>query len=239
GYTLLLAPSSIYAVSASVYPSLGYELTRDFRPISRIVNVPHVMLVNADLPVRDVSEFIQYAKARPAGSLMLGSQGNGTVSHLEGELFGRKAGLDFVHVPYKGSAPALLGLLRGDVVVFFDSLASAQGQLRGGKIRALGVTPARRISALPDVPTIGESGLRSFSAESFMGIFAPAGTPPAIVNRLNALLTKFVREENSREKLIALGFEPEESSPEEYAKSIAAETGKWAEVVHAIGLSID
>jgi tripartite-type tricarboxylate transporter receptor subunit TctC len=239
GYTLLLAPSSIYAVSASVYPSLGYRLTQDFSPVARLVNVPHVMLVNSNLPVRDVSEFIEYARSKPVGSVTLGSQGNGTVSHLEGELFARKAGLDFVHVPYKGSAPALLGLLRGDVDVFFDSLASARGQLQSGKIRALGITPARRISALPDVPAIGESGLQGFSAESYMGIFAPAGTPPVVIKRLNALLTKLTRTEVSRKKLIALGFEPEESSPEEYAKSIAEEVGKWAAVVHAVGLSID
>jgi len=236
GYTLLLAPSSIYAVSATAYPSLGYKLTRDFSPISLVVNVPHVLLVNADAPVGNVAEFIRYVKAQPAGSLSFGSQGNGTVSHLEGELFNRQAGIDLVHVPYKGSAPAMLGLVRGEVHAFFDSLASARGQLQGGAVKALGVTPSRKVSALPDIPTIAESGLAGFSAESYMGVFAPAGTPPAVVNRINAILVGLVNGEASRKKLIELGFEPISNSPDEYVRSLRAEVDKWAPIVRGVGL---
>ena len=183
-------------------------------------------------------DLIRYAKANP-GKLNMASSGNGTSIHLSGELFKTMAGVDMVHVPYKGSAPALVDLVSGQVQLMFDNLPSSIAQIRGGKLRAIAVTSAQRAPALPDIPTIAESGLPGFEATSWFGVLAPAGTPPEILKRLNAEIDKWLQSPEAKEKLLAQGAVAAGGSPEEFAAYIRAETEKWAKVIKASGAKVD
>lgn len=234
GYTLLMAPTSIYAIAATLYAQLQYDLLRSFVPISLVANVPHVLVVNADLPTRSVQDLIALARQQP-GILNLANQGTGTVSHLEGELFKRMAGVDMLNIPYKGSAPAMLDLTAGRVQVMFDSIVSALPHIRAGRLRALGVTATTRSPLLAQVPTIEESGLKGYSAESLLGIVAPAATPRPVIERLNRELVALLQEAPTRDKLIAAGFEPASSSVDELAQRMRADLAKWAPIVKASG----
>jgi tripartite-type tricarboxylate transporter receptor subunit TctC len=188
GYTMLMGPASVYAICATLYPKLGYDLTKDLTPVSLVANVPHVLLVNNDVPAASVQQLIRLAASKP-GTLNIASQGSGTVSHLEAELFKHMAGIDMVHVPYRGSAPALIDLMGGRTQVMFDSIASALPHIRAGKLRAIAVSSKTRSSLLPDVPTVDESGLKGYSAHSWLGIFVPSGTPSAVLVRMRVPLS--------------------------------------------------
>lgn len=238
GYTLLMGPASIYAVSVTLYPKLGYDIRKDLVPVSLVANVPHVLLVNLDLPVASVPELIGLAKQRP-GELNIASQGSGTVSHLEAELLKHMAGIDMVHVPYRGSAPALVDLVGGRTQVMFDSIASALPHIRAGKLRAIAVASKTRSPLLPDVPTVEESGIKDYSAHSWLGIFVPAGTPPAILSRLQRDVAAAVDNPKSRVRLIESGFEPKSSTSEAFAKLVREEIAKWAPVVRMSGATPD
>jgi len=237
GYTLLMGPASIYAISATLYPRLGYDLAKDLTPVSLVANVPHVLLVNNDLPVKSVPELIQFAKQKP-GELNIASQGSGTVSHLEAELLKHMAGIEMLHVPYRGSAPAILDLIGGRVHVMFDSIASALPHIRAGKLRAIAVASNTRSSLLPNMPTVAES-LPGYSAHSWLGIFVPAGTPQSIVQRLQRDLVAAIDEPKTQARLVEAGFEPKSSTQEDFAKLVRDEMEKWRPVVKMSGATPD
>ena len=237
GYTLLMGPASIYAISATLYPRLGYDLAKDLTPVSLVANVPHVLLVNNDLPVKSVPELIQLAKKKP-GELNIASQGSGTVSHLEAELLKHLAGIDMLHVPYRGSSPAILDLIGGRVHVMFDSIASALPHIRAGKLRAIAVASNTRSSLLPNMPTVAES-LPGYSAHSWLGIFVPAGTPQSIVQRLQRDLVASIDEPKTQARLVEAGFEPKSSTQEDFAKLVRDEMEKWRPVVKMSGATPD
>jgi tripartite-type tricarboxylate transporter receptor subunit TctC len=238
GYTLLMAPTSIYAVSTTLYPRLNYDLTEDFAPISLVANAPHVLVAHPSLPVGSLAGLIAHAKARP-GELNIASQGSGTVSHLEAEMLKSMAGIDLLHVPYRGSAPAVVDLLAGRVHVMFDSIASAQSHIRAGRLRALAVASPARSPLLPEVPTVDEAGLPGYSAHSWIGILVPTGTPRAIVRRLHRDLVAAINEPATRAKLIEHGFEPATSTPAEFARMLREEIAKWAPIVKQSGATPD
>jgi len=203
-----------------------------------VAGVPNVLVVNPALPVNSVAELIAYAKANP-GKLNFASSGNGTSIHLSGELFKVMAGVQMTHVPYKGSAPAVQDLISGQVQLMFDNLPPSLPQIKAGKLRALAVTSATRAPALPDVPTMAEAGLPGFEASSWFGVLAPAGTPPAIVAKLNAEIAKWLATPEAKERLSKQGANAAGGSPEDFVKHIAAETAKWAKVVKDSGAKID
>lgn len=237
GHALLMGPASVYAISATLYPKLGYDLVKDLVPVSLIANVPHVLLVNNDLPVNSVPELIALAKQRN-GILNIASQGSGTVSHLEAELLKSMADVDMTHVPYRGSAPALLDLMGGRVQVMFDSIASALPHIRAGKLRAIAVAAAGRSPLLPDLPTVAES-LPGYSAHSWLGIFLPAGTPKPVVDRLQRELAAVIADPQARARLVEAGFEPKSSSSVAFAKLVREEIGKWRPIVKMSGARPD
>lgn len=238
GYTLLMAPTSIYSIAMTLYKEPGFSIATDFTPVSTIANVPHVLVVHPSLPVNNLKELIALAKAKPE-ELTIASQGTGTVSHLEAEMLQQMAGIELTHVPYKGSAPALVDLLGGRVQIMFDSIASAMPQIRAGKLKAIGVAAPARASVMPEVPTIAESGLPGYRAESWLGILVPAHTPRPIVDRLNRELTTLLADFKLRQTLVERGFEPQSSTPEQYVERIRGDLVAWARVVKASGASVD
>jgi tripartite-type tricarboxylate transporter receptor subunit TctC len=238
GYTLLMGTVGTHAINPSLYSKMPYDHVKDFVPVVLVAGVPNVLVVNPALPVNSVADLIKLAKDKP-GTINFASSGSGTSIHLSGELFKTMAGVDMTHVPYKGSSPALTDLIGGQVQVMFDNLPSALPQIKGGKLRAIAVTSLKRAPALPDIPTISESGLPGFEASSWFGVLAPAGTPGTIVARINAEVNKWLQSADAREKLIAQGAEAAGGSPEQFAAHIRAETDKWAKVVRASGAKVD
>jgi tripartite-type tricarboxylate transporter receptor subunit TctC len=238
GYTLEMGTVGTHAINASLYAKIPYDHVKDFAPVILVAGVPNVLEVNPSVPVNSVQELIAYAKANP-GKLNFASSGAGTSIHLSGELFKVMAGVQMTHVPYKGSSPALQDLLGGQVQLMFDNLPPSLPQIKAGKLRALAVTSATRAPALPDVPTIAESGLPGFEASSWFGIVAPAGTPPAIIAKLNTEVAKWLASPEGKEKLVSIGANAGGGSPEDFARHIQAETAKWAKVVKESGAKVD
>ena len=238
GYTLLMGTVGTHAINPSLYRNMPYDHVKDFAPVILVAGVPNVLVVNPSLPVHSVPELIAYAKANP-GKLNFASSGNGTSIHLSGELFKTMAGVQMTHVPYKGSSPALADLMGGQVQLMFDNLPSSLGLIKGGKLRAIAVTSATRAAALPDVPTIAESGLPGFEASSWFGVLAPAATPHEIVAKLNGTIALWLATPEAKEKLLAQGAIAAGGSPEDFARHIDRETAKWAKVVKASGAHID
>jgi len=238
GYTLEMGTVGTHAINASLYSTLPYDHVKDFVPVILVAGVPNVLEVNPAVPVNSVQELIAYAKANP-GKLNFASSGSGTSIHLSGELFKVMAGVQMTHVPYKGSAPALQDLIGGQVQLMFDNLPPSLPQIKAGKLRALAVTSATRAPALPDTPTVAESGLPGFEASSWFGVLAPAGTSPAIVAKLNAEIAKWLTSPEAKEKLAAVGANIAGGTPEDFARHIQAETAKWAKVVKESGAKVD
>jgi tripartite-type tricarboxylate transporter receptor subunit TctC len=238
GYTLEMGTVGTHAINASLYAKMPYDHVKDFVPVILVAGVPNVLVVNPAVPVNSVSELIAYAKANP-GKLNFASSGSGTSIHLSGELFKVMAGVEMTHIPYKGSAPALQDLLGGQVQLMFDNLPPSLPQIKAGKLRALAVTTATRAPALPDVPTVAEAGLPGFESSSWFGLLAPAGTPPAIVVKLNAEVARWLATPDAKERLAKQGANAVGGSPEDFEKHIAAETVKWAKVVKDSGAKVD
>jgi tripartite-type tricarboxylate transporter receptor subunit TctC len=238
GYTLLMGTVGTHAINPSLYPRMPYDHVKDFAPIILVAGVPNVLVINPTLPVNSVQELIAYAKANP-NKLNFASSGNGTSIHLSGELFKTMTGVQMAHVPYKGSAPALQDLMGGSVQLMFDNLPSSLALIKSGKLKALAVTSMTRAAALPDVPTLAESGLPGFEASSWFGLLAPAGTPQAVVLKLNGEVAKWLATPEAREKLLAQGAIAAGGTPEDFARHIAAETAKWQKVVKESGAKID
>jgi tripartite-type tricarboxylate transporter receptor subunit TctC len=238
GYTLLMGAVGTHAINQSIYPKLPYDPIEDFAPVSLVATVPNVLVVNPSVPAQTVQELIALAKSRP-GELNFASSGNGTSIHLSGELFKSMTGVDMVHVPYKGSGPAMTDLLGGQVQMMFDNLPSALPNVQAGKLRALGVTGAERSPALPDVPTIEEAGVPGYEALSWFGIFAPAGTPQPVIDKLHDHIVQALADPAMRARLADLGAEPVGSTPQEFASFIRAEAEKWAKVVKEAGVKLE
>jgi len=238
GYTLLMGTVGTHAINASLYARMPYDHVKDFVPVILVAGVPNVLVVNPAVPVNSVQDLIAYAKANP-GKLNFASSGSGTSIHLAGELFKTMAGVQMTHIPYKGSSPALQDLAGGQVQLMFDNLPSALALIKGGKLRAVAVTSTTRAAAIPDVPTVAESGLPGFEASSWFGILAPAGTPAPIVAKINGDVAKWLASPEAKEKLLSQGANAVGGTPEDFAKHIHAETAKWAKVVKESGAKVD
>jgi len=238
GYTLLMGTVGTHAINPSLYAKMPYNHIKDFTPVILVAGVPNVLVVNPSLPVNSVQELIAYGKANP-NKLNFASSGNGTSIHLSGELFRTMTGVQMTHVPYKGSSPALTDLIGGQVQLMFDNLPSSLQFIKAGKLRALAVTSLARSQALPDVPTLAESGLPGFEASSWFGVLAPAGTPADIVAKLNGAVAAWLASPAAKEQLAAQGAIPAGGSPDAFVKHIADESAKWAKVVKASGAHVD
>ncbi len=239
GYTLVMGTVGTHAINPTLYAKMPYDALKDFAPVAFAAGVPNLMVVSpAKVKATTVKEFVEEARAT-ARKLSMASSGNGTSIHLSGELFKQLTGIDMVHVPYRGSAPAITDMLAGQVDVMFDNLPSAIEHVRAGSLRAIAVTSAKRTPALPDVPTVEEAGVPGFDASSWFAVFAPARTPQAIVDRLNAEIRKAIDGPELRERFAQVGGEARDWSPAELRAFVEAEHAKWAKVVKASGAKVD
>ena len=238
GYTLLMSSLGPHTVSPFLLKSATYDPVNDIAPVSNVSVNALMMLVNPSIPVKSVPEFIAYAKANP-GKLNYGSSGVGSTTHLSGEVLSSMAGIKLVHVAYKGGPPALTALLAGDTQFMFSNLSDALPQSRGGKLRALAVTTARRVAQVPDMPTIAESGLPGFDVAPWNGIVAPGKTPPEIVNKLSDTIQRIVREQSFRDKMFEIGSEPIGDTPEHFRATVAADIQRWSRIVREAGIKAE
>ncbi|MDO8981674.1 MAG: tripartite tricarboxylate transporter substrate binding protein [Afipia sp.] len=236
GYTVLLV-NPANGINASLYAKLSFNFIRDIAPVAGLARVPNVMVVPNDFPAKTVTEFIAYAKANP-GKVNMASSGNGTSIHLSGELFKAMTGVEMLHVPYRGSAPAITDLLSGRVQVMFDNMPSAISHIRAGTLRALAVTTASRSAELPDVPTVGDS-VKGYEASAWFGMGAPAKTPKPIIDKLNKEINAILAEPEMKKKIADMGGITLTGSPEDFGKIIASETDKWEKVVKFAGARVE
>jgi len=237
GYTLLLAAVTTHAASVSLYSKLPYNVEKDLAPITLAANVSHILLTHPSLPVKTVKELIALAKGKP-GALNWGLQGNGTLSHLETELFKTLAGVQVTLVPYKGSAPGLTDLMAGNIQVFFDSVPPALPHVQAGKLRGIAVAASKRSPAIPDLPTIGES-LKGFEADNWFGVMAPAGTPPDVIAKLNAEVVRILSNREIQKAMLVRGAVLHPSTPAEFAAVLKSDIAKWGKVARAAGVRIE
>ena len=238
GYTLLMGAVSTHAINPNLNAKMPYDALRDFAPITLVTTVPNVLVVHPSVPAKNVRELIALARARP-GQLNFASGSTGSTGHLAGELFKVMAGVEMVHVPYKGAAPAVTDLVAGHVSLMFDNLASALPQIKAGRTRALAVTTLARSAMVPDLPTIDESGLKGFDLTTWFGVFAPAGVPPPLLGALHREITRALDAADLRSRLAALGAQPTPNTPEAFAAFIKAEHAKYAQVIKASGAKVD
>ena len=235
GYTLLMATSTTLAINKTLYKKLPYDPVKDFTPISLVAAVPFALVVNPQLPVTTLSEFIAYARSKPG--LAYGSAGNGSPQHLGAEMLKAAADIDIRHVSYRGSVPAMLDVIAGHIPFMVVDLQPALPQIRAGKVRVLGVTTLNRVTAAPDIPTLAEGGLKGFELVAWQGVVAPAGLPHAIVDRLAAQIGKLVADPSTRAKLTAIALEPlPPSTPDSFAAYVRAEVDRWADIVRKSGI---
>jgi tripartite-type tricarboxylate transporter receptor subunit TctC len=237
GYTLLVGAVH-HTIATSVYKKLPYDFQKDFAPITTVALVPNVLVVNASTPAKNVAELVALAKAQ-TGKLTYGSNGNGTAQHLIGTQFQNLTATEIVHIPYKGSGPLATDLLGGQITMSFDTVTPVLQHIKGGKLRPLAVTTAKRSSALPDVPTLDEAGLKGFNIGTWFGILAPAATPKDIVARLNSEMVKVIQSPEFRKRMDEIGAEPVGNSAAEMAAQIRAETEKFAKLVKDGKVTID
>lgn len=239
GYTLLMGAVATHAINPSLYSKIPYDPVKDFTPVALVAQVPNILVINPSVPAKSVRELIALARAKP-GYLNFGSGSTGSTGHLAGELFNTMAGVQMVHIPYKGAAPAMADLLSGQVQLMFDNLANALPNVKAGRLRALAVTTLARSAAMPDLPTVAESGLPGFDLTTWFGLMVPAGTPPEIVARLNAEIVRALNAKDMRERLQKMGAEPPaDNTPEHFAAFIGTEAAKYAKVVKDSGAKVD
>ncbi|MBX3605225.1 MAG: tripartite tricarboxylate transporter substrate binding protein [Piscinibacter sp.] len=237
GYTLLLTVNSAHVINPSLYKNPGFDPVKDFEPVTPVATAGYVLVANNGYAPKNVAELIADAKAHP-GKIAIASAGNGTLNHLIGEMLGKAAGIDLMHVPYKGASAAVTDLVGGQVQVSVQSLPSSISFIKGGKLKVLGVVNEKRVGALPDVPTIGET-IKGFGSTPWYGLFAPAGTPKALVAQLQAEVAKALESADAKEKLATVGCEPSKSTPEQFAAVIHDDLPKWAKIVKDSGATID
>jgi tripartite-type tricarboxylate transporter receptor subunit TctC len=235
GYTLLMGNVAPNAINVSIFKKLPYNPEKDLAPISLVAITPNILVANLDIPVKSVADLLALAKASP-GKINYPSAGNGSSSHLAGVLFDSMGGVSMTHVPYKGGGLAMNDLLGGQVDIFFATMPAAMPFVKSGKLRALAVTSDRPSLAMPGLPTISDSGLHGYSATTWYGLYAPKGTPPDIINRINKATLEVLKNPELREQLIQRGFEPVGNSPKEFAAFISSEIMKWAKVVRVAGI---
>jgi tripartite-type tricarboxylate transporter receptor subunit TctC len=235
GDTLLLGTSSIMAASPNLSVKLAFDPVGDFVPISLIATIENILVVHPGVPASNVKELVAYAKANP-GKLAYATSGIGSTYHLGAELFAAQTGIQWTHVPYKGAAPAIQDVLAGHVQVMFDNMSSAIPNMKAGRVRALGVASLKRYPALPDVPTIDEQGVSGYETTIWLGLFAPAGTPQPVLQRLQAAVGEAVNSADYRERLAALDMQPRASTSQELADKLKADLAKWAKVVKDAGI---
>ena len=238
GHTLFMGTVGTHAINASLYKKMPFDPVKDFAPLTRVANVPNLLVANPAQPYKSVKDLIAYAKANP-GKVNFGSSGNGSSIHLSGELFKSLAKVDMQHVPYKGSAPAVTDLLGNQIGIMFDNMPSAIQHVRSGKLVPLAVTTAKRSPELPSVPTIAEAGVPGYEATSWFGMFAPAGTPAPVLAKLNAAIVKVLAQPDVKKKINEQGAEVYSETPEQFAAFIQAESVKWGKVVKESGASLD
>ena len=237
GHTLLMGAVH-HTIATSVYKKLPYDFQKDFVPVSMVALVPNVLVVNPAVPAKSVAELVALAKAQP-GRLSYGSNGNGTAQHLIGTQFEHMAGVQIAHIPYKGSGPLVTDLLGGQIAMSFDTLTPVIQHIRSGRLRPLAVTTAKRAAALPDVPTLEESGLRGFDIGTWFGVLAPAGTPKEVVSRLNAEIVKIAGSAEFRKRMEDIGAETTAGTPEQMARQIADDTARFARLVREAKVTMD
>ena len=237
GYTLFMA-STIHSINVSLYPKLTYDILKDLVPMGLVAETAQVLVVHPSVPANTVAEFIALLKSQPA-KLSYSSAGNGSQPHLAAELFKSMTGTHMVHIPYKGAPPAMNDLIAGHVAASFATTPTAVPNVKAGKVKALGVSSTKRVPALPDVPTIAESGVPGYDANGYFGLMAPAGVPSAIVAKVNAAVVTIVQEPGMRKTLSDLGYEASPSTPAEHAAFLREEVAKWTKVVKESGAKID
>ncbi|WP_059412459.1 Bug family tripartite tricarboxylate transporter substrate binding protein [Cupriavidus basilensis] len=238
GYTLLMGATGVLSINDHLYSRMNYDVARDFVPVSYVTQNANILVVSPSLPATTVSELVALAKSKP-GTLSFASSGPGSSTHLSGELFKAMSGVDILHVPYKGSSAALTDLLGGQVTMLFDNAPSSIGFVQQGKLRALAVTSRKRLPGLPNVPTVDEAGFKGYESLSWCGIVAPAGTPRAIVLKLNRAIDRILATDEVREKLVQLGVEPVGGPPEAFARLIQSEHEKWGKVVKTANIKLN
>ena len=238
GHTLFMGTVGTHAINASLYKKMPFDPVKDFAPLTRVANVPNLLVANPAQPYKSVKDLIAYAKANP-GKVNFGSSGNGSSIHLSGELFKSLAKVDMQHVPYKGSAPAVTDLMGNQIGIMFDNMPSAIQHVRSGSLVPLAVTTAKRSPELPNVPTIAEAGVLGYEATSWFGMFAPAGTPAPVLAKLNAAIVKVLGQPDVKKKINEQGAEVYSETPEQFAAFIQTESVKWGKVVKESGASLD
>lgn len=237
GYNIVVGTVGTHAINGALYQNMPYEMTRDFTPVTLLASTPNMLVVNNNVPAKNLKEFIDLGKKE--GRMTFASSGSGTSIHVSGELFKTMTGIDMQHIPYKGRASAIPDLLGGRVTMMFDNMPSSLPLVREGKLRALGVTSAKRSPAAPDIPTLAESGLPGFEAVSWFALFAPANTPRPIVDKLQAEVSKILKMPDVSKKLMDLGLEPSGSTPDELAAYQKTEIAKWSKVVKDSGAKVE
>ena len=237
GYTLLMG-SEIIAINTSLYSKIGYDPVKDLAPITLVGTVPNILIVHPGLPVNSVNELIALAKKTP-GKISFASTGQGTSTHLSSELFKLMANVDMLHVPYKGGPPAIADLISGQVNMMFINMPTGISHVRSGKAKIIAVSSIKRVSQLPDVPTVDQAGVKGFETSAWSGLYAPAGTPADIINRLNVEVVKILKQPGVKEQLMAQGAEPVGDSPEEFSRFTLAEISKWAKIIKISGAKVD
>jgi tripartite-type tricarboxylate transporter receptor subunit TctC len=237
GHTIFMGTVST-AINPSLYKKLAYDAVKDFAAITQVTDTPFMFVVHPSLPAKSVKEFIAIAKSRP-GQLNYGSAGNGSGGHLFTAMFGSMAGVSLVHVPYRGASFATTSVLAGETIFMFDNIVTTLPLARSGKLRALAVTTQKRSRTAPDIPTIAESGVAGYDANAWFGVFAPAGTPVTVINRLHSEIARIVNLPDIRDRFLALGAEPVGSTPEQFSAFYRKEVAKWAKVVKDSGAQID
>ena len=237
GYTLFMGTPA-HAINTGLYRKLNYDLIRDFAPVTQVTSGQYAVVVHPSLPVKSIKELIALARARP-GQLNYASAGSGNATHLAGELFNSAARIKLVHVPYKGSGPAVTDLVGGQVQLMFGNLVAVLPQYKAGRLRALAVTGEKRTAAAPELPTVSEAGVPGYSVISWFGVLAPAGTPREIITRLNAELIQAMRAPEMRDKLAGDGAEPSTGTPEQFAAFIKNEITQWTTVVRNAGITAE
>ena len=238
GYTLLIGTIGTHAINVSAYAKMPYDAIKDFTPIVSLATMSNVAIVNPATPVNSIREFIDHARANP-GKLNFGSPGNGSSAHLTGEMFSQVNGLTLQHVPYKGSAPAMMDLMAGRIDIMFDNIPLPLPHIKAGKLRALAVTAAQRSAVLPDMPTLAEAGVKGFDVSSWYGIYAPAGLPRELVQRLNAAFNEALRTPEIRDQLSAQGWAVTGGTPEQFGAFARAEQARWATVVKTANVRVE
>jgi tripartite-type tricarboxylate transporter receptor subunit TctC len=236
GYTILMASTTTHGINPAMYPKLQYDAIKDFTPVSLLATVPHVLVVNPNLPIGNLSEFISYAKSHPG--MTFGSAGVGSVQHLAGEMLKTQAQLDFLHVPFKGAAPATVAVMAGEVDFLSADITSVLAQIKGGKVKPVAVAASRRVPGV-DIPTFAESGMKGFEVTGWFALFAPAGTPKAVVDRINGSAIKALGTKEMKEKLAGLAALPIGSSPDELTAHVKSEISRWTGAVKSSGAKPD